>query len=155
MCTINGLCLSRFALPSLWRVLGVWKMYTRALALVEIWFNAAAGMSGHLPISDELQTGYLSEKDSGGRETWLRCEEKVWKDGLRSLDTDVILELIYLFILVNSRFGFGRVIEDFITTLDETNDESALGESEEDFISGLDDTDNLAFGGSSKMRLLS
>lgn len=34
-------------------------------------------------------TGYLPEKDSEGKEKWPRGEEKVWKDGLRSLDTGV------------------------------------------------------------------
>ncbi|KAH7922471.1 glycosyltransferase family 35 protein [Leucogyrophana mollusca] len=34
-------------------------------------------------------TGYLPEKDNEGKEKWPRGEEKVWKDGLRSLDTGV------------------------------------------------------------------
>lgn len=34
-------------------------------------------------------TGYLPEKDSEGKERWPRGEEKVWKDGLRSLDSGV------------------------------------------------------------------
>lgn len=34
-------------------------------------------------------TGYLPEKDSEGKERWPRGEEKVWKDGLRNLDTGV------------------------------------------------------------------
>ncbi|KAG1751749.1 hypothetical protein EDB19DRAFT_1198501 [Suillus lakei] len=34
-------------------------------------------------------TGYFPEKDSEGKEKWPRGEEKVWKDGMRSLDTGV------------------------------------------------------------------
>ncbi|KAH7912064.1 glycosyltransferase family 35 protein [Hygrophoropsis aurantiaca] len=34
-------------------------------------------------------TGYLPEKDKEGKETWPRGEEKVWKEGLRQLDTGV------------------------------------------------------------------
>lgn len=34
-------------------------------------------------------TGYLPEKDSEGKEKWPRGDEKVWKDGLRILDTGV------------------------------------------------------------------
>lgn len=34
-------------------------------------------------------TGYLPEKDAEGKEKWPRGEEKVWKDGLRSLDSGV------------------------------------------------------------------
>jgi starch phosphorylase len=33
-------------------------------------------------------TGYLPEKDESGKEKWPRGDEKVWKDGLRGLDTD-------------------------------------------------------------------
>uniref|UniRef100_A0A8H7XXI4 Alpha-1,4 glucan phosphorylase n=1 Tax=Psilocybe cubensis TaxID=181762 RepID=A0A8H7XXI4_PSICU len=34
-------------------------------------------------------TGYLPEKDEEGRDKWPKGEEKVWKDGMRSLDKDV------------------------------------------------------------------
>jgi starch phosphorylase len=33
-------------------------------------------------------TGYLPEKDESGKEKWPRGDEKVWKNGLRGLDTD-------------------------------------------------------------------
>ncbi|KAG6336747.1 hypothetical protein ID866_2352 [Astraeus odoratus] len=33
-------------------------------------------------------TGYIPEKDEQGREKWPRGDEKTWKDGLRSLDTN-------------------------------------------------------------------
>ncbi|KAJ7159953.1 glycogen phosphorylase [Mycena crocata] len=34
-------------------------------------------------------TGYLPETDASGKEKWPRGEEKVWKEGMRDVDTDV------------------------------------------------------------------
>ncbi|KAG6900188.1 hypothetical protein C0993_001704 [Termitomyces sp. T159_Od127] len=34
-------------------------------------------------------TGYLPEKDASGKEKWPKGDEKVWKAGMRGLDTDV------------------------------------------------------------------
>ncbi|PPQ83162.1 hypothetical protein CVT25_005409 [Psilocybe cyanescens] len=34
-------------------------------------------------------TGYLPEKDEEGRDKWPKGEEKVWKDGMRSVDKDI------------------------------------------------------------------
>ncbi|KAJ7655854.1 glycogen phosphorylase [Mycena polygramma] len=34
-------------------------------------------------------TGYLPETDAAGKEKWPRGEEKVWKEGMRDVDTDV------------------------------------------------------------------
>ncbi|KAJ6629923.1 glycogen phosphorylase [Mycena sp. CBHHK59/15] len=34
-------------------------------------------------------TGYLPETDASGKEKWPRGDEKVWKEGMRKLDTDV------------------------------------------------------------------
>ncbi|KAJ7756371.1 glycogen phosphorylase [Mycena olivaceomarginata] len=36
-----------------------------------------------------LYAGYLPETDASGKEKWPRGEEKVWKEGMRDVDTDV------------------------------------------------------------------
>ena len=46
----------------------------------------------YFPLSSSSQllinvaTGYLPEKDASGKDKWPRGEEKVWRDGMRTLD---------------------------------------------------------------------
>jgi len=41
-------------------------------------------------------TGYLPEKDASGKDKWPRGEEKVWREGMRTIDKG-LLTIFFLF----------------------------------------------------------
>ena len=44
-----------------------------------------------------VATGYLPEKDESGKDKWPRGEEKVWRDGMRTIDRGEFTTFFFVF----------------------------------------------------------
>ena len=42
-----------------------------------------------------VATGYLPEKDASGKDKWPRGEEKVWREGMRTIDRGEFTTFVY------------------------------------------------------------
>ena len=49
-----------------------------------------------------VTTGYLPEKDASGKDKWPRGEEKVWREGMRTIDRGEFTTFVY-FLLSRSQ----------------------------------------------------
>jgi hypothetical protein len=44
-----------------------------------------------------VATGYLPEKDASGKDKWPRGEEKVWREGMRTIDRGELTTFVFVF----------------------------------------------------------